>query len=86
MSRSGKYAQEEAEREKKHPKKNAGVYLVFPVTAQKVLGHVRGQDVLQQNPVEVLHGFDLLALPLELVSPQKVQPTVIFILLQEDTE
>lgn len=56
------------------------------MAAQKVLGHVRRQDILQQNPVEVLHGFDLLALSLEFVSPQEVQPTVIFILLQEDTE
>lgn len=44
------------------------------------------QDVLQQNAVEVLHGLDLLALLLELVLPQEVQPTVIFSLLQEDTE
>lgn len=48
--------------------------------------HVSRQDVLQQNTVEVLHGLDLLALLLKLVLPQEVQPTVIFSLLQEDTE
>jgi len=61
-------------------------HLIFPVASQEVFGDVGGQHVLQQNPVEVLHGLDLFALPLELVPPQEVQPTVIFILLQEDTE
>ena len=64
----------------------SGTHLIFPVASQEVFGDVRRQNVLQQNPVEVLHGFDLLTLPLELVPPQEVQPTVIFILLQEDTE
>lgn len=63
-----------------------GSHLVLPVSGQEVFCHVSRQDVLQQNAVEVLHGLDLLTLLLELVLPQEVQPTVIFSLLQEDTE
>lgn len=62
------------------------VHLIFPVASQEVLGHVRREDVLQQNPVQVLHGFNFLTLPLELVPPQEVQPTVILVLLEEDEE
>lgn len=65
---------------------NTEIHLVFPVAAQKVPSYMGRQNVLQQNPIEVLHGFDLFTLPFELVPPQEVQPTVIFILLQEDTE
>lgn len=66
----------------RHP---VNIHLIFPVASQKMLGDVCRQDVLQQNSVEVLHGFDLLTFPLKLVPPQEVQPTVIFVLLQEDT-
>lgn len=65
---------------------STSIHLIFPVASQEVFSDMCRQNVLQQNPVEVLHGFDLLALPLELVPPQEVQPTVIFILLQKDTE
>ncbi len=72
---------------KKHRKSFfCGIHLIFPVASQEVFGNMSRQNVLQQDTVEVLHGFDLFALPLELVPPQEVQPTVIFILLQEDTE
>lgn len=47
-------------------------YLVLPVARQEMLRHMCRQDVLQQNPVEVLHRFDLLALLLKLVLPQEV--------------
>ena len=60
---------------------NDRCHLVLPVACQEVLGHVRGQNVLQQHAVQVLHGLDLLTLTLELVPPQEVQPTVVFILL-----
>lgn len=50
----------------------ASSYLVLPVACQEMLRHMCRQDVLQQNPVEVLHRFDLLALLLKLVLPQKV--------------
>lgn len=81
-----RHASADSTRHRQRQRNIAGTHLVLPVAAQKVLGHVGGQDVLQQDPVEVLHGFDLLALPLELVPPQEVQPAVILVLLQEDTE
>lgn len=46
--------------------------LILPVACQEVFSDVCRQDVLQQDPVEVLHGFNLLALFLELVLPQEV--------------
>lgn len=46
--------------------------LILPVACQEVFCDVCRQDILQQNPVEILHGFNLLALFLELVLPQKV--------------
>jgi hypothetical protein len=47
-------------------------HLVLPVARQEVFCDVRGQNVLQQHAVKVLHGLDLLALLLELVLPQEV--------------
>jgi len=44
------------------------------------------QNILQQNAIEIFHGFYFLTFLLEFVLPQEIQPTVIFILLQEDTE
>lgn len=63
-----------------------GSHLVLPISCQEVFCHMRRQDVLQQDTVEVLHGLNLFTLLLELILPQEVQPTVIFSLLQEDTE
>lgn len=47
-------------------------HLILPVACQEMFCNVCRQDILQQNPVEVFHGFNLLTLLLELVLPQKV--------------
>lgn len=47
-------------------------HLILPVASQKVFCNMCRQDVLQQNPVEVFHSFNLLTLLLELVFPEEV--------------
>lgn len=46
--------------------------LILQVPGQEMFGHVSRQHVLQQQPVQILHGLNLLTLFFELVLPQEI--------------
>lgn len=57
-----------------------GSYLVAPVLANELGGHVRRKHVLQEQPSQVLHHLCLFPLLPQLLLPQEVQAAIILIL------
>lgn len=57
-----------------------GSYLIAPVLANELGGHVRWKHVFQEQPSQVLHHLCLLPLLPQLLLPQEVQAAIILIL------
>lgn len=55
-------------------------HLIAPVLTDELLGYVGRKHVLQQDPVEVLHRFNLFPFFLEFFFPEEIQSAVILVL------